>query len=135
MNGRARGFGPRMGPPDALWEPGDLAPRAHQPFTHFLASLKERYVLLVDWHVGAGPRIPTGARRAMLDREGAESPQFHPIATGECSDDLVEDRIHDVLNVPLIAVRVVLGDALDEFGFDHKGVDPGASALISGKKP
>jgi hypothetical protein len=33
-------------------------------------------------------------------------------------------------------MRVVLGDTLDEFGFDHRGMDPGPfTAAISVKMP
>ena len=40
-------------------------------------------------------------------------------------DDLVEDRVHNVLDIPLVEVRVVLGDTLNKFGFDHRDWDPG----------
>src|SRR3981189_3333891 len=40
-------------------------------------------------------------------------------------DDLIENRVHDVLDIPLIEMRVVLGDTLNEFGFDHRDLDPG----------
>ena len=51
-------------------------------------------------------------------------------AARQSGDDLIEDRVHDVLHIPLIKMRVVLGDALDEFGFDHRDGDPG-NVLIS----
>jgi hypothetical protein len=44
----------------------------------------------------------------------------------QCCHDLVEDRVHNVLHIPLIEVRVVLGDALNKFGFDHGSWDPGS---------
>src|SRR5205085_10734012 len=39
--------------------------------------------------------------------------------------DLVEDRVYNVLDIPLIEMRVVLGDTLNEFGFNHRDWDPG----------
>ena len=94
---------------------------AVQPLAHFLAGLEERHALLVDRDMGAGPRVAARPRWTMLDREGAKTTQFDPVAARERSHDLVEDRVHDVLDVPLVEVRVVLGNALNEFGFDHQG--------------
>jgi uncharacterized integral membrane protein len=45
--------------------------------------------------------------------------------------DLIENRVHDVLDIPLIEVRVVFGDALNEFGFDHRGCGPCVRIAIS----
>ena len=61
----------------------------------------------------------------MLDREGAETAQLDAVAARQRSHDLVEDRVYDVLDIPLVEVRVVLGDTLNEFGFDHRDWDPG----------
>ena len=72
----------------------------------------------------AGARIAAGARRAMLDRKGAETAQLDPVAARQRGGDLIEDRVHDLLDVPLIEVRVLLGDALNEFGFDHRDRSP-----------
>jgi len=74
--------------------------------------------------VSAGTGIPAGAGRAMLHREGTETTQLDPVAARERRDDLVEDRVHDILNIPLVEVRVVLGNTLNEFGFDHREVKP-----------
>ena len=73
----------------------------------------------------AGARIAARARRTMLHRERAESAQLDPIAARQRSDDLIENRIHNVLDIPLIKMRVVLGDTLNKFGFDHREWDPG----------
>src|SRR4029079_7059005 len=88
---------------------------AVQPLTHFLARLEERHALLVDRHMGAGTRIAARARRAMLDRKSTEAAQLDTVAARQGSDDLIENSVHDVLHVPLIEVRVVLGDALNKF--------------------
>ena len=55
----------------------------------------------------------------MLHRKRAEAAQLDTIAARQGSDDLIENRVHDVLDIPLIKVRVVLGDTLNKFGFDH----------------
>src|SRR6185369_7437560 len=99
---------------------------AVQPLAHFLAGLEERHALLVDRHMGAGAWIAPRARRAMLDRESAETAQLDTVAARQRSDDLIEDRVHNVLHIPLVEVRVVLGDALNKFGFDHRSWDPGS---------
>jgi hypothetical protein len=61
----------------------------------------------------------------VLDRERAKTTQLDPVSTRQGCDDLIENRVYNVLNIPLVKVRVVLGDTLNEFGFDHRGVDPG----------
>src|SRR6185503_20591856 len=99
---------------------------AIQPLAHFLAGLEERHALLVDRHMRAGAWIAACARRAMLDRESAEAAQLDTVAARQGRHDLVENRVHNVLHIPLIEVRVVLGDALNKFGFDHRSWDPGA---------
>ena len=74
----------------------------------------------------AGARIAAGAGRTMLHRKCAETAQLDPVAARQRRDDLIEDRVHNVLDIPLIEMRVVLGDALNQFGFDHRDWDPGA---------
>ena len=72
----------------------------------------------------------------MFDREGTETAQLDPIAARERCDDLLEDRIHNVLDIPLVQMRVVLGDTLNKFGFDHRGIGPGNVRMtISVKMP
>jgi hypothetical protein len=61
----------------------------------------------------------------MLDRERAEAAQLDPVAPRQRGNNLIENRIHDILDIPLVKVRVVLGDTLNEFGFDHREVGPG----------
>jgi hypothetical protein len=69
--------------------------------------------------VRAGAWIAACARRAVLDRKGAKTAQFNPITARQRSDDFIEDRVHDVLDIPLVEMRIVLGDTLNEFGFNH----------------
>ena len=109
---------------------------AIQPFAHFLAGLEERNALLVDGHMGAGARIAPCARRAMFDREGTEAAQLDAITARESCYDLFENRIHNVLDIPLVQMRVVLGDTLNKFGFDHREIGPGSvRTTISVKIP
>jgi hypothetical protein len=109
---------------------------AVQPLTHFLAGLEERHALLIDGDMGAGTRIATGACGAMLDREGAEAAQLDAVTARECRYDLLENRIHNVLDIPLVQMRVVLGDTLNKFGFDHREIGPGSVRMtISVKIP
>jgi len=87
---------------------------AVKPLAHFLARLEERDALLIDRHMGAGTRIASGAGGAMLDRERAEAAQLDTVAARERSNDLIEDRVHDILDIPLVEVRVVLGNTLNK---------------------
>ena len=73
----------------------------------------------------AGTRIAPRARRTVLDRERAKTAQFDPVAARQRRDDLIENRVHNVLDIPLVKMRVVLGDTLNEFGFDNRDWDPG----------
>ncbi|MDN3279324.1 hypothetical protein QWJ07_34010 [Frankia sp. RB7] len=109
---------------------------AVQPLAHFLAGLEERNALLIDGDMGAGARITPGACRAMLDREGTEAAQLDAVTACESRYDLFENRIHNVLDIPLVQMRVVLGDTLNKFGFDHREIGPGSVRMtISVKIP
>src|SRR5436309_1962543 len=85
-----------------------------QPFAHFLARLEERDTFLIVRNCRSGSRIAPVPGRTMLDREGPETAQLDPITTRQSSDDFVEYRINDVLYIPLVEMRVVLGDTLNE---------------------
>jgi len=98
---------------------------AIEPFAHFLAGLEKRHALLINRNMCTGARIAAGAGRAMLDRKCAEAAELDPVAARESSDDFIENRVHNVLHIPLIEMRVVLGDTLNKFGFDHRDWDPG----------
>ncbi|MGY4499808.1 hypothetical protein ACVWYH_003739 [Bradyrhizobium sp. GM24.11] len=109
---------------------------AIQPLAHFLAGLEERNALLIDRDMGAGARIAAGARGAVLHRESTEAAQLDAVAARECRYDLLENRIHNVLDIPLVQMRVVLGDTLNKFGFDHREIGPGSVRMtISVKMP
>ena len=107
-----------------------------EPLTHFLAGLEERDALLIDWDMGTGARIAPGACGAMLNREGTEAAQLDAVTACEGRYDLFENRIHNVLDIPLVQMRVVLGDTLNKFGFDHREIGPGSVRMtISVKIP
>jgi hypothetical protein len=107
-----------------------------QPLTHFLAGLEERNALLIDGDMGAGARIAPCTCRAMLDRESTEAAQLDAVTAREGRYDLFENRIHNVLDIPLVQMRVVLGDTLNKFGFDHREIGPGSVRMtISVKIP
>src|SRR5437762_4713128 len=69
--------------------------------------------------MGAGAWIAAGARRPVLDRERAKTAQFDAIPFCHGLDDLVEDSVHDVLDVALIEMWVLCRDARHKLGFDH----------------
>src|SRR5665213_4348755 len=90
-----------------------------QPLAHFLAGLEERHVFLRHRDLGARAWISSRPRRTVLDRERTKATQLHPVAARHCLGDLLEDRVHYVLDVALVEVRILLGDPLDQFRFDH----------------
>ena len=86
--------------------------------------------------MGAGTGIAAGAGRPVFDRKRAKSPQFNPVAARQRGNDLIEDRVDDVLDIPLVQMRVVLGDTLNKLGFDHRNWHPGIVRIaISVKMP
>src|SRR5438477_11803564 len=104
---------------------------AIEPLAHFLTGLEERHALLVDRHVFTGARIATGARWAILHGKCAEAAQFDAIAACQRGDDLVENGVDDVLDIPLVEMRAVLSDALDKLGFDHRNATLPVNESIS----
>ena len=66
----------------------------------------------------------------MLHRKCAEAAQLNPVAAGQSSHDFIEDRVDDVLDIPLVKMRVVLGNTLNKFGFNHERIGPGGASAI-----
>jgi hypothetical protein len=58
-------------------------------------------------------------RVALLDRKRAKAAQFHAVACGKGIGDLVKDGVHDLFDIALVEVRIVVRDLLDQFGTDH----------------
>src|SRR5208282_2028693 len=100
--------------------PAAALPLAIEPLAQLLAGLEEGDVLLAHGHGLAGARVAPQARAALLDREGAEAAQLDAVALREGRGDLVEDRGHDALDVPLVEMRVALGDAQDQLRLGHR---------------
>src|SRR5215469_374727 len=96
-------------------------PRAVEPLAHLLAGLEERHRFLLDRDMRPGARIAPRAGRAMLHREGPEAAQLDPVAARHGGDDLAQYRVDDVLDVALIEMRILRGDALHQLGLDHCG--------------
>src|SRR5262245_18190983 len=94
--------------------------RAVEPLAHFLAGLEERHRLLLTRGVGAGARIASAPGRTILDGESSEAAQLDAVAPRHRGDDLAENGVDDVLDVALVEMRVLRGDALHELGFDHR---------------
>src|SRR5437660_10545904 len=68
----------------------------------------------------ASARVARSSSKAMLHRERTEAAQFNAVAARKRCGDLAEHRIHDVLDVALIEMRILPSDALNQFGFDHR---------------
>src|SRR4051794_1336260 len=83
-------------------------PLAIQPFAHFLAGLEERHAFLIDRHMSAGARIAARTGRPVLHREGAEAAQLNAITARQGGDDLAQNGIHDILDVALVEMRILL---------------------------
>ena len=62
--------------------------------------------------LGAIPRVSSRARVPLLDREHAKAAQFNPIPLRQRGRDRVQNGVDDGLHVPLVQVRVLLGDPL-----------------------
>jgi hypothetical protein len=56
----------------------------------------------------------------MLDRKVAEAAQFDPVTTRHCGNDSIENGVYDIIDVTVIEMRVVAGNALHKLGFNHQ---------------
>src|SRR5918997_698862 len=99
-------------------------PSLVQADPHLLAGLEHRDDLLGHGNGFTRARVASGARVALLDREGAEAAQFDAVTPRQRVRDGVEDGVDDVLDVALIEMRIALRDLLDELGFDHGKIPP-----------
>ena len=86
---------------------------------HILARLEGRDHLLGHWDLFTIARVAPGARVTPLDREHPKVTQFDPVTTRERGRDRVQDGVDDGLHIPLVQVRVLLGDPLDQFRLEH----------------
>src|SRR5262245_27576129 len=91
-----------------------------EALAQILAGLEERHELLCHRDGRAGAWIAADARCAVLHREGAETPELHPIAPRQRLDDFVEDDVDDALDVAVVEMLVGRGYLLNELGLDHR---------------
>jgi hypothetical protein len=54
--------------------------------------------------------------------ECTKAAQLHSIPASHSGDDLVEDGFDEVLDIPLVEVRILRKDTLHQLGFDHRRV-------------
>jgi hypothetical protein len=54
-----------------------------------------------DFDCGAGSRVPSGARLAMLDREGAEAAYLDPTTPRKCFANRREDGFDNALDIAI----------------------------------
>src|SRR5690606_32615040 len=106
-----------------------------QPLADFLAGLELGDVFLAHVDLFAGAWIAAHARRAVLDRKGPETAQFHPSATGQGIADLVENGVDDIFDISMEKVRVFRCELFDEFGFDHSRRTPPGAIRLNGFWP
>lgn len=95
-----------------------------QPLPHFLAGLEKRHVFLINRDMRPSSRIATDPRRSLFHGEGSEPAQLDAVAMGERRDDLAKDRVDDILNIALVKMWVLRGNALNQFGFNHYSPHP-----------
>src|SRR3954447_7925243 len=88
---------------------------------HVAAGLEGRNDLFGHRDLGAIARVSSHARVPLLDREHAKAAQFNPIPLRQRGRDRVQNGVDDGLHVPLVQVRVLLGDPLNQFRLDHAG--------------
>jgi hypothetical protein len=86
---------------------------------HRLPRLEHREELVGHWHLCSSSRVPTCPRAALPHRERPEPAKLNPAPSHQRVRDLAQDRVHDRLNLFLVEMRVLRGDAEDQFGLDH----------------
>jgi hypothetical protein len=79
---------------------------------------------LGDVDAFSGFRITPRPSRPGLHEKYSETPHFHSITSGQCSRDLVENGIDDLFGILDVQVGILLGDARNQFWFDHEPLSP-----------
>jgi len=67
----------------------------------------------------AGPRIPGDPRLTLANSEGAEAADLDPFTACECGTEVIEQCLHDDLDVAVAETRLPLGKTVDQFGSVH----------------
>jgi hypothetical protein len=65
--------------------------------------------------MGTRARVAAGTSRPVLDRKGAKAAKLDTVAFRHGVGDLAEDRVDDILDVALVEMGILGGNALDEF--------------------
>jgi putative oxidoreductase len=90
-----------------------------EALSHLLSRFEDRHELLRDLNGFAGTRIAPSTSAALFDREGPEATKLDSTTLCKSITDGIKDRVHDLLDVTLIQMRVLLSEFLDQFGFNH----------------
>src|SRR4051794_24622476 len=101
-----------------------------QTFAQLLAGLEEGDKLLCHVNAGPGARIAADAGVALLDGEGPETPQFDPVATSQRLGYLVENGGDDLLDIPLVEVRVLFRKTQDQLRLGHRPCFPPVARVL-----
>jgi len=59
-------------------------------------------------------RIATNPWLAAFYREGAEPAQLNPVSVSDSINNFFKHRIHNTFDVPLVQMRVLVSDRLDQ---------------------
>jgi hypothetical protein len=90
-----------------------------KPLPHFLASFKHGYNFFGDWHMLARAWIASDAGIALLHRKCTKPADLNPVTACERLRDLVENGVHHILGVPLVQLWILIGNFLNQLGFNH----------------
>ena len=113
---------------------GGVCPLGVEPMVHVLARLEHRDQLLGHRDHLSIARVSSGARLTPLDPKSPEAAQFDASPTRERLGHRGEDRVDDLLHVPLVQVRVLLGDPLNQFRLEHSWLwSRDLGVLLSGR--
>lgn len=63
--------------------------------------------------------IASHARRALFHTECPETTQFNALVTSHSGGDFCQNGLHDVIDITVIQLRILVGNFLKEFGFNH----------------
>jgi hypothetical protein len=88
-----------------------------KPRAHFFSSLEEGHGFLCDRDGNSSARIAASPRCAKLSRKRAETPQLHSIPARQSYNDLVQYRVEDFLDIPLVNVGVPRRNAVYQLRF------------------
>ena len=91
---------------------------------HIPARLEHWNNFLGNRHCFARAGVAPHPGIALPHRKCAEAAKLSPSTLGKRARNGIEDCLHDLLDVALIQVGVLLRELLDQLGFDHVGYNP-----------